>query len=146
MTPRTRRVVQAVLYEAFGVAIVAPALSLLFDRTAGSTLALSVLMSTVALIWSGVFNTLFERWEAGLASAGRPFWMRIIHGVGFEGGLVLMLVPIMARWLEISLIEALLADLGILVFFFVYAVAFNWAFDRVFGLPESAMRAPDTPR
>jgi uncharacterized membrane protein len=29
--------------------------------------------------------------------------------------------------------------LGLLVFFFVYAIAFTWAFDRVFGLPASAL-------
>ena len=52
--------------------------------------------------------------------------------------LVLFLVPLMAWWLDISLLEALIADLAILAFFFVYAIVFTWAFDRVFGLPESA--------
>jgi uncharacterized membrane protein len=46
-----------------------------------------------------------------------------------------MLVPIMAWWLDIGLLEAFLADLGILAFFFVYAIAFTWCFDRVFGPP-----------
>jgi uncharacterized membrane protein len=44
----------------------------------------------------------------------------------------------MAWWLNTSLLSALVADLGILAFFFVYAVAFTWAFDRLFGLPQSA--------
>ena len=51
---------------------------------------------------------------------------------------MLFLVPLMAWWLDISLLEALIADLAILAFFFVYAIAFTWAFDRVFGLPASA--------
>ena len=33
--------------------------------------------------------------------------------------------------------------LGLLAFFFVYAVAFTWAFDRVFGLPASASAGQD---
>jgi uncharacterized membrane protein len=33
-----------------------------------------------------------------------------------------------------------LANLGLLAFFFVYAIAFTWAFDRVFGLPKSAAK------
>ena len=49
-----------------------------------------------------------------------------------------MLVPLMAYWLDTTLLGAFLADLGILAFFFVYAIAFTWAFDRVFGLPRSA--------
>jgi uncharacterized membrane protein len=51
-----------------------------------------------------------------------------------------MLVPVMAYWLETTLLNAFLADLGILAFFFVYAIAFTWAFDRVFGLPQSATK------
>jgi uncharacterized membrane protein len=45
----------------------------------------------------------------------------------------------MSLWLDISPTAALLANLGLLVFFFVYAIAFTWAFDRVFGLPASAV-------
>ena len=36
-------------------------------------------------------------------------------------------------------VEALLADIGIVLFFFFYTVAFTWGFDRVFGLPQSAL-------
>jgi uncharacterized membrane protein len=58
--------------------------------------------------------------------------------VGFEGGLLVILVPMMAWWMDTTLWVALVADLGILGFFFVYAVAFTWTFDRIFGLPQSA--------
>jgi uncharacterized membrane protein len=46
----------------------------------------------------------------------------------------------MSLWLGISPAAAFVANLGLLAFFFVYAVAFTWAFDRVFGLPASAGR------
>ena len=62
----------------------------------------------------------------------------VLHGIGFEGGLGLMLVPLMAVWLDIPLWQALVAEIGLLALFFLYAVGFTWAFDRVFGLPESA--------
>ena len=42
-----------------------------------------------------------------------------------------------------SLWEALVADIGILLFFLVYTVVFTWAFDRVFGLPQAAS-SPET--
>jgi len=138
MTPRTRRIVQAVLYEAFAIVFVGPALSLLFDQPVASTVALSVFTATVAMTWSYVFNSMFERWEARQAAKGRSVWRRLAHGAGFEGGLLVTLVPVMAWWLETSLLKAFIADLGILAFFFVYAIVFNWAFDAVFGLPESA--------
>ena len=138
MSPTVRRIVQAVLYEAFAIAFVGPGMSLIFAQSVGSTLALAVLMSSIALGWNYVFNGLFEAWEARQVVKGRSFKRRLAHGIGFEGGLVLILVPVMAFWLETTLLKALIADLGILAFFFVYAIAFTWAFDRVFGLPASA--------
>ncbi|MCB2034668.1 MAG: hypothetical protein KDF57_15680, partial [Ottowia sp.] len=38
----------------------------------------------------------------------------------------------------VSLWQALLMDLGLLVFFLVYTYVFTWVFDRLFGLPASA--------
>jgi uncharacterized membrane protein len=140
MKPRTRRVVQAILYEVFAIAFVGPVLSFAFDKPATSTLGLAFVLSSIALAWSYVFNAFFEKWESRQSVRGRSFLRRLAHGTGFEGGLVILLVPVMSFWLEISFFDAFLANLGLLAFFFVYAIAFTWAFDRVFGLPESAMK------
>lgn len=61
----------------------------------------------------------------------------LAHATGFEEGLVLVLAPVMSLWRDISPLAAFLADLGLLVFFFVYALVFTWTFDCVFGLPAS---------
>lgn len=142
MNPTIRRVFQAVLYEAIAIAVVGPAIGFLFSAPVASSMGLAVCMSTVALSWNYLFNGWFEKWEAKQAVRGRSLWRRLAHGAGFEGGLLLMLVPIMAWWLDVTLLTAFVADLGILVFFFVYAVVFTWAFDRIFGLPQSALSAP----
>ncbi len=138
MTPTTRRVVQALLYEAMAIAVVGPVLSLAFDKSTASTFGLAVVLSSIALTWNYVFNWLFERWESRQSVRGRSFARRLAHGAGFEGGLVIILLPVMSLWLDISLIAALVANLGLLAFFFFYAIAFTWCFDRVFGLPASA--------
>lgn len=140
MTPRTRRVLQAVLYEIFAIAFVGPVLSLAFEKPATSALALAFVLSSIALAWNYVFNSLFERWESRQSTRGRSFARRLAHGIGFEGGLVVLLIPVMSLWLEISPLEAFMANLGLLAFFFFYAIAFTWAFDRVFGLPESVAK------
>ena len=138
MKPTQRRVLQAVLYELFAILFVGPVLGWLFDEPMGSSLALAVVLSTIALSWNYVFNALFERWEARQPVRGRSWQRRLAHGAGFEGGLTLLLVPVMAWWLDTTAWQAFLANLGLLLFFFVYAVGFTWAFDRVFGLPASA--------
>lgn len=144
MSPKTRRVLQAVLYEFFAIAFVGPVLSIAFDKPPASTLGLAIVLSSIALVWNYVFNAIFERWESRQPVRGRSFSRRLAHGIGFEGGLVIILVPVMSLWLEISPLNAFLANLGLLVFFFVYAIAFTWTFDRVFGLPESAAKRDAT--
>jgi uncharacterized membrane protein len=141
MSPKTRRVFQAVLYEGIAIAAVGPAMGVLFAAPVASTMGLAVCMSTVALGWNYLFNGWFEKWEAKQVVRGRSLLRRLAHGAGFEGGLLLMLVPMMAWWLNTTLLSAFVADLGILAFFFVYAVVFTWTFDRIFGLPQSARAA-----
>lgn len=131
---------QAILYEIFAIAFVGPVLSFIFDEPPASTIGLAVVLSSIALGWSYLFNTIFEHWESRQAVRGRTFMRRLAHGAGFEGGLTLILVPVMALWLNTSPLNAFLANLGLLAFFFIYAIAFTWAFDRVFGLPDSAAR------
>jgi len=138
MTPRTRRVLQALLYECGAIAIVGPVLGLVFGKPAGSTFALAAVLSAIALGWNYVYNALFERWESRQAVRGRSAARRLAHSAGFELGLVVLLVPLIAWWLGVTLWQALLADLGLMAFFFFYTMAFTWAFDRVFGLPASA--------
>lgn len=138
LTPRVRRVLQAILYEVFAIAFVGPVLSFAFDQPVTSTLGLAFVLSSIALGWNYVFNAIFEHWEARQSVRGRSLGRRLAHGIGFEGGLVIILIPVMAFWLEITPLNAFLANLGLLIFFFIYAIVFTWAFDRVFGLPESA--------
>ena len=139
MSPITRRVFQAALYEVIAIAVVGPALSFAFDEPQTSTFGLAVVLSTIALTWNYAFNWIFERWESRQIVRGRSFVKRLAHGAGFEGGLVVILIPVMSLWLDISAAAAFVANLGLLVFFFVYAIAFTWAFDRVFGVPASAV-------
>ena len=133
-----RRVVYISLYE--GIAIVATSFGLaaMSGQGLGHSGALAVIASAIAVVWNLAFNAMFERWESRQAVRGRSVRRRVAHAIGFEGGLVAFLVPTIAGWLGIGLLEALLMDLGLVVFFLVYTFVFNWAFDAVFGLPASA--------
>lgn len=92
----------------------------------------------VAIIWNFAFNLMFEAWETRQAVRGRGLARRVAYTIGFEVGLIVLLVPLIAYWFRISLWQALLLDLGLVVFFLGYTFAFSWAFDKVFGLPDSA--------
>ena len=135
-----RRIVYVTAYE--GIAILATTVAMiLLGYGAGHAGAASVMASAVAIGWNLAWNWLFEAWEARQAAGGRGLLRRVAHAVGFEGGLLVFLVPLMAWWLGIGLVEALFLDLGFLAFFLVYTFVFNLAFDTLFGLPASAVRA-----
>ncbi|KVN72983.1 PACE efflux transporter [Burkholderia ubonensis] len=130
-----RKITQAILYEAIAIACISPAIAALFGEGLVYSGALSATMSAIALLWNMVYNTLFERWEATRVQRTRTLGRRIIHACGFEGGLIFILVPVVAWWLKISWFDAFLVDLGLFAFFFCYAFVFQWAFDRVFDVP-----------
>lgn len=136
-----RRVVYITLYEGIAIVAASVGLALMSGRDLGHSSVLSVIASVIAVLWNLGFNALFERWESRQAVRGRSVRRRIAHAIGFEGGLVAFLVPVFAWWLDVSLWQALVMDLGLVVFFLVYTFVFNWAFDLLFGLPASAAGA-----
>lgn len=135
-----RRVVYIGLYEVVAIALAGWGLMLMSGKSLFDSGTLAIATSMVAVVWNLVFNTYFERWEARQATTGRSVKRRILHAVSFETGLVAMLVPLIAWWFGVSLWQALVMDMALVVFFLVYTFVFNWAFDEVFGLPVSASK------
>ena len=133
-----RKIVYVVSFELIAIVLASTLLRLLSESpvaTAGITAAAS---SAIAMAWNYVYNLLFEAWEARQARKGRSLLRRAVHAMGFEAGLVTMLVPLFAWVLGVSLLAALALNAVMIVFFLVYGFLFNLAFDRVFGLPLSA--------
>ncbi|KAF1021296.1 MAG: hypothetical protein GAK30_01916 [Paracidovorax wautersii] len=133
-----RKIVYVSFYELIAVVITTTGLALLSSHSAGHASVAAVASSAIALVWNLVYNTLFEAWESRQAKRGRGLARRIAHAIGFEAGLVVMLVPLFAWWLDVSLWHAFVLDLGLIVFFLVYTFVFNLGFDHLFGLPASA--------
>jgi uncharacterized membrane protein len=134
-----RRVVYVTLFELFAIGFA----SLGFVAVSGQDITASsgaaAACSAIAIVWNVLFNHAFERWESRQAQRRRTLMRRVAHAVGFESGLTLFLVPLMAWWLGVSLWQAFWMDIGLLLFFLGYAFVFNWLFDRVFGPPLSAV-------
>ena len=132
-----RRVVYVSLYEAIAI-VVSSLIFMAIGQEAGASSVMAVAASVIAICWNLSFNYLFEKWEARQSVKGRSILRRVVHAIGFEGGIAAMLIPLMAWWFGVSLWQAAVMEAGLLVFFMVYTFAFNWAFDRLFGLPASA--------
>ena len=136
-----RRVVYVTLYELIAIVVATFGLATLTGQNASHASVAAVAASVIAVLWNIGFNWAFERWESRQAVRGRSVKRRIAHAIGFEGGLVFTLVPLFAWWFNVSLWQAFVMDLALIVFFLCYTFVFNWVFDQVFGLPASAMAA-----
>ncbi|MBS0563488.1 MAG: PACE efflux transporter [Proteobacteria bacterium] len=138
MSPVARKITYAVAFETLGILMGALVLRLFSGAPAEQTLALSVIGAAIALIWSYMFNSAFESWEARQTVRGRSFLRRAAHALLFEGGLTVILLPLTAWFLAVGLATALAYEIGLILFYLGYAWVFTWAFDRLFGLPASA--------
>lgn len=139
LNPWLRRALQVVIFEAIAITAITVGAVILTNENVLSSATYAVSTSVIAIIWNYVFNTLYEFWESRQHKKGRTILRRIIHALLFELGLVIILVPLMAWWFHIALVTAFIAEIGLLVFFLVYSITFNWCFDRIFGLPRSAV-------
>lgn len=136
--PVLRRVVFVVGYESLSVLFTVVVLSALLGHGGGSSVLTAVLLSTVATGWNYLWNTVFEAIERRRGVRGRGVGSRALHAIGYEGGVLLFTIPLVAIMLGVNLLEAFAIEGGLLVFFLVFTVFYTWIFDRVFGLPASA--------
>jgi uncharacterized membrane protein len=58
-------------------------------------------------------------------------WTRVLHALMFEGGLIIVAVPLIAAWLNISLMQAFMLDIGVLLFFLPYTYVYHWGYDVI---------------
>jgi uncharacterized membrane protein len=132
-----RKIVYVSIYEAIALAICSISFAAVSGNSLVSASILSTATSVIAIAWNYLYTSLFEAWEARQTIRGRDLKRRIVHAVGFETGLLTILVPLIAWWLNIGLLRALMMNLGLAAFFLCYTMGFNYVFDKVFGLPAS---------
>ena len=139
-----RKLVYVTAYEIIGMAISALGLALLSGHAPSSTGPLAVVITTIAVSWNFIYNYLFEWWESRQVSRTRTLKRRILHAVGFQLTLVVYVIPLIAWWMGFTLWQALLLDMALIVIIPCYTFLFNWAFDKLFGLPASALPAGES--
>ncbi|MBX9406215.1 multidrug/biocide efflux PACE transporter [Pseudomonas baetica] len=126
----TERILQAVGFELLAIVICTPLLAWIMQKPLLDMGAVTVLIALLALGWNVVFNRFFDRLLERMNIA-RNAWVRVVHALLFEGGLIVMGVPLIAGWLSVSLWQAFLLDIGVLLFFLPYTYVYHWGYDVV---------------
>ncbi|ETX28627.1 PACE efflux transporter [Roseivivax isoporae] len=127
------RIRQAISFEIIGLLIVTPLFAWLFDHGLGETGGVVLIGATAATAWNYLFNLGFDHaLQRHRGTAQKTLPLRVLHAVLFETTLLIMLLPVFAWWLDLSLVEAFLMDLSFAAFYMAYAFVFTWVYDTLF--------------
>lgn len=131
------RLRHALCFEIIGLALLTPLGAFLFGVPIKDMGVVALVGATLATVWNYLYNWGFDHALQRLTGTTlKTFRARLLHAVLFEAGLLAALLPFIAWYLGIGLWAAFVMDLGVAGFYLVYAFAFNWAYDRLFPLPE----------
>ncbi|MEY8840818.1 PACE efflux transporter [Cribrihabitans sp. XS_ASV171] len=135
------RIRQALSFEIIGLVLVTPLFAWIFAHPLDEMGVLALIGATLATGWNYVFNLGFDhalvRWRG---SPRKSFPLRLVHAVLFEATLLVVLLPVFAWYLDISLWAALVMDMAFALFYMGYAFVFTWGYDSLFP-PEGARKA-----
>ena len=131
------RVRQIVLFEVGGLLLITPPFAWASGVPASESLGLLAVLAAIAALWNGAYNTAFDWIEGrrtGRTADRRPFAVRCLHACGFEGGLLLLTLPVIVWWTALAWADALIADIGLALAYTAYALLFNLGYDRLFPI------------
>lgn len=132
------RIRHALSFEIIALVLVTPLGAWAFGLPVAEIGIVAIVSATIATGWNYLYNLLFDHAMLRLAGHVRKsIAVRIVHAVLFEGGLLLILLPFIAWYLSVSLLEAFLMDVSFAAFYLVYTFVFNWVYDLVFPLPDT---------
>ena len=97
---------------------------------AGEMAGLALAISLIAMAWNYVYNYGYDK-IYGADRSKRTTKTRILHGLGFELGLMTVTLPVLMWVLQLDFLTVLIMDIGLVIFFVLYAIAFNWAYDSI---------------
>lgn len=124
------RFLHAAGFEVLAIVTVSPLAAWVMNKTLFQMGALAIMLSTVAMFWNMAYNAGFDCvFPPGKIMRG---WkLRLLHALGFEGGFILIGLPIAAWMLHITLWQALLVEVAFFLFFLPYTVSYNWLWDTL---------------
>ncbi|QDE31408.1 PACE efflux transporter [Shewanella polaris] len=122
------RAFHAVSFEVIALAFIVPASALLIEQNPLDMLFVSIALSLFAMLWNYIYNFWFDK-LVGPNRITRKLFTRIVHALCFEGGMLIVTIPIVSWYLALSLLDTLILEAGVLTFILIYTAVFNWLYD-----------------
>ncbi|CEO39665.1 PACE efflux transporter [Photobacterium kishitanii] len=128
------RIRHAIGFEVIGLLLMVGILSQ-FGFELGHVGAVGVFFSIVATLWNYVYNQWFDNFmQQKYSTTQKTVRIRLLHSLGFEAGLLVVTIPVLAWVLNVSLWHAFVLDIGMVVFYLFYAYGYNLIYDRIYPI------------
>lgn len=129
------RIRHAIGFEVIGLLLCIPLASWITGSDMAHMGVVGIAISMAATAWNYLYNIWVDRLMLSwLGRLEKTYMERMLHAVCFELGLLLLTLPVIAHTLAMGLMDALLLDIGFVVFYVIYAFFYNLAYDRWFPI------------
>jgi uncharacterized membrane protein len=132
------RLRHTILFESILLAVATPILALVGHKGVQAAALSAIFLSIIAMVWNFAFNLIFDCFmvkRTGVVAKSRRH--RILNALLFELGLLALSLPVIAYTLQISILQALIVDIGFVIFALFYSYIFNYIYDRLFPTGET---------
>ena len=128
------RILQKICFEIGGITLSVPVFAALTPAGESEALLTLVALSMTVMCWGGIHNFLFDWAEFQMTrrvASDRPNSMRVAHALSYEATSVAFSMPLL-MWLSgFSWQEAVFTNIGLTLFYVVYAFIFYRVYDKV---------------
>lgn len=130
----TERVIHTALFEIGAVTAVSPVIAWTTGTSLARAGALSLAVSAIAIACNYGWTFAFDRLAP---TRSRTLGQRIAQAAGLELIISVFAIPLSVLFADATLLQAVLLNLFGAGFFVVYAIAYNWTFDRIMQRVEA---------
>ncbi|TAA47325.1 MULTISPECIES: PACE efflux transporter [Corallincola] len=133
MRARNDRIRHSIGYQLGSLGVLMPLISWLTGHPMLKLGVLALCFASLCACWNYLFSGWFDRViYRRYGRTDKRFIERCLHACGIEMGILWLTTPLIAWWLKLSLLDALMMDIGLVVLYLVYTLAYNWLYDLLF--------------
>lgn len=109
------RILHMVLFELVALILMATLATLITGNGAGKMAGLAIALSLIAMGWNYIYNYGYDK-VFGADRSKRTAKVRILHGLGFELGMMIISFPVLMWTLQLGFWSVLVMDIGVVIF------------------------------
>ncbi len=137
------RIRHTLAFQIIGLLTFAPLASWVFGFEMHLMGAIAIVASITATIWNYIYNLLFDHALLKIRqNSQKTLSLRVLHALLFEAGLLCLLLPFIAWYLNMTLWEAFKMDIVMATFYLVYAFIYNLIYDKVYPIQHQPLNNP----